>query len=503
MPKPRKFSPGAFTLLATLLSAAGLLAFRIPHLGDAVSPDEALYLLLARLLQQGGLPYRDILEIHSPGLFFYLAAAPTAMLQHDAWLRLLSIPPLAGAAGLGALLLDRLEIRRFAILAGVMLFTLLNCLDRFEAAYFETEQVMTLPLMAMLYGLVRRKPPAWAWFFWGLATLFKQTGVVFLPMLLLLDFGDAQRRSEVTLKGLLARAVAASAGWLAALLFFALKGGLKPMVQSVLFDALHQGGEYAAAGGWLRQSQFRLLYPLLILLLITALLRWSSLRSLQSPLALGGMWLACGLLFLKAQKMGYPHYGAILTPAFLLLVAGGIDGCAQARADARPRRIAFWLWGGLFILMILALLWPLRLLKNNRYPDVGWENHSIAVRDVARALQERHPDRWVVAIDNHPGWYWHLKQTPPRQVWLGQRLDYFPKQLPEIEATLDRYTEGKNTLYIFYRDFWGEPSAPQEAFRRRLIERGAKPFPLAAALAPVIVRPDLTAYSLDRRVAKN
>jgi hypothetical protein len=116
---------------------------------------------------------------------------------------------------------------------------------------------------------------------------------------------------------------------------------------------------------------------------------------------------------------------------------------------------------------------------------------------VARALHERFPERWVVAIDNYPGWYWYLKQTPPRQVWLGQRLDYFPRQLPEIEATLDQYTAGKPALFIFYHDHWSGPSAAQEAFRQRLIARGAKPFPLAAALAPVMVKPDLTAYDLD------
>src|SRR5689334_14758178 len=194
MPPQRKIPPAWFALLAALLCAAGLLAFRIPHLGDAVSPDEALYLLLARLLKRGGLPYRDILEIHSPGLFFYLAAAPLSLLQKDCWLRLLAVPPLAGAAGLGALWLDRAGTRRWAILAGVAIFTLLNCLDRFESAYFETEQLMTLPLMAMLWAL-QRKRPALAWGCWGLATLLKQTGVVFLPLLLLADFSDAERRA--------------------------------------------------------------------------------------------------------------------------------------------------------------------------------------------------------------------------------------------------------------------------------------------------------------------
>src|SRR5689334_2548431 len=103
-PAPDAPPPWRTTLWLTALSLAGLLAFRIAHLHDALSPDEALYLLQAEVIKRGGLPYRDLWDSHAPGLFFLAALLPSALLKAAASIRLVS----AFALGLGALLGIRL-----------------------------------------------------------------------------------------------------------------------------------------------------------------------------------------------------------------------------------------------------------------------------------------------------------------------------------------------------------------------------------------------------------
>lgn len=493
------------TLWLTLLSVAGLLAFRIPHLRDALSPDDAFYMMQGLILKRGGLPYRDLWDTHAPGMFFFVSLLPTALLKHEAWIRLVSVVTLGLSAGVAIRLLQRCGARAAAILPGVLLFTAVNCLDRFEAAYFETEQVMILPLILMAWAMHQGRRPIWGWFFFGLATVFKQTAVAFFPLLLMLEFAAPPRRAR-TLADWGARLLAACAGWLAVMLFFAIRGGLGPLFQAVIFDALDHRAVNGAGVKWLRSEQYRPLVPWLIWAAASALLAWAALRRdarLRAVLLAGAGWLVCGVLYLRLQGGAMPYYGAVITPALLLVTAAVAEGLARRwhHTASLAQQTALLV---LLIGLLAATLKPAALIRDNRYPDPEWERHSIQVRELARALRRERPDYWVASFDGHGAWYWYLDQPPPRLLCLPFNLRVHADGTREVTGLLRDYGRGRKLLVVYFweKGWWGWLSPDTKFladYRDHLRHVGARPVDLKALLPGVEISPDITAEEWDLR----
>ena len=476
-----------WALLIALVSEAGLLAYRLPHLHDALFSDETMFLIKAAMIKRGGLVYRDLWDHHPPGLEMLLALLPMRLLQAEAAIRLVSVVSLGVTVFFAADMMLRVGIKRWAVFAGAFVFTMFHSLDWFAAFYLMNEQLMVLPLTLMIWILWRRKTPAAAWFFWGLTTLFKQTAIVFLPLLLVMDFYDPERRRACGYKGILLRALAASASWLMVVVYFAAKGGFSDLVRNVVLDALHRrelnAGFYCSAWfNWKLCSDYK------VLLICFALLALISLRPLLRPTKVslvfftGICWLGSALLYLWIQKCGQRYYYEMATPGLMLLTAWAFDWNAALFHGAATlmKRITH---GLLFVLLCIGVLVPIGRFSDNHLPSwLPSTYYSYSVRRLAREMKTRLPkDYLVLAVQDYPGWYWYLDQPPPGVVWIPYFLQAYPERRENLVESVASYGRGKQLLIVYVRD----PDSPQtrvSEFRGQLLARGAQPASLAGLL---------------------
>ncbi len=497
-----------WTALITAASMAGMLAYRVPHLRDALFSDESMYVIKAALFKSGGLPHRDLWDHHPPGLELFLSLLPMSFLQAEACIRLVSVLLLGGAVLFAADLLRRARVNFWAILAGAAVFTIFHCLDWFSAFYVEPEQFMVLSLTLMAWMLWTRKPPAWAWFFWGLTTTFKQSGVVFFPLLLYLDFSDEDRRKQCGGWSILSRILAASAPWLVIMAYFSFRGGLTDLIREVVFDALRRRGETDTfyCSRWFRWGLCRDFHVLLYGLAAVALAGGRRLLAIpvkRTVFALGLLWLGSAMLYLWIQKCGLQYYYAVATPGLLWLTAWAFDSAGSLLRDARSgiQRVTQGLL--LTLLLIGALLAAVKITWNrvpSWLPSTAY-NHNC--RALARLLKSSLPASYrVLAVQDYPGWYWYLGQPPPRVVWIHYYLHIYPERQRSFLDETVAYGRGKILLLVYMKD--PDRRKPQLAeLREQLRLRGARPVALSDLLSRKDLPQEFEADLLDLRASGN
>ncbi len=343
------------TQLLFVLVLVGCAATLLPALPVPLERDEGEYALAARLLERGGLPYRDQFMQKPPGVVLayravFLTLGRDATAIHLALL-VVHLTTATLLCGLG---------RKMAGEAGGLFAALLFCLSLFtplyEAMVANTEAFMLVPLvaaMSLLWSLYARSrhgavsPRAeLAWVAaiglgLGMATLCKQVALYHLPHvgLCLLALGGGWRRGAARL---VTMAAGAALPWLACLAWYAAAGAAGAFLDGVLWHNL----EYVRGGGEgsalallrLRLAAFTW-FDAATWVAALAGLGWMIRRRRWWSVLFAGGWLAAACLGLSAGGYFRGHYLIQALPPVCLAAAWLLAGAGEDSVIARPRRI--------------------------------------------------------------------------------------------------------------------------------------------------------------------
>jgi len=205
---PRVATPSRWPLWVSLIAVVGVFILRLPGIVQPMGPDQGLYATIAWCMQRGLALYRDLFEQKPPGLFltyrlgFALFGSRTSAIF---WLDYLA------GAGTVLVLFDlgrRLVSLRFgALTAALAAFATLPAARYANGGFVErsvTEPFVTLFASAAAWAAVRvfmGRGDSWtfaAGLFVGVAVLYKQTALIYLPalalwMLIATDFARGRR----------------------------------------------------------------------------------------------------------------------------------------------------------------------------------------------------------------------------------------------------------------------------------------------------------------------
>jgi 4-amino-4-deoxy-L-arabinose transferase-like glycosyltransferase len=416
-------------LLAICVARASSAVFGV------VNIDETDFGLIARVISQGGVLYRDVVETKPP--LVYLAYLPSALTHFSLW-------P-ARVVGVAVLFATCLVLRRVALVWGLgeragwlcawagLLATL--C----EVPSVNAELLMNLPSALALLALVRaRRTGGWKWLAaagaWaGVASLVKHQAGILLVSLVVgavwperegrLALRDPPRRvvSSLLLVGTFV------VPWLLALAVWSALGARADFIEWNFLRNVHYVGGVADAP-WLRLAAAVGLCvvaatPLLWMLAVREALRpWDAVRALLAsallltwvPVSLGGRF--------------YEHYFLQFAPPLALLAGVGADRLLNGwRELARWRRV------GALSLLLLPVLgsvgWGFLRGMLGEYP--AQERHTQEVAGWLRAHAA--PGERLFVWGHYTPLYW-LAQLEPGTRYLNTSVhmgNFDPAQLPE------------------------------------------------------------------------
>lgn len=426
--------------LAATLSLLAATTFMTP-----VSNDAGAYLTVADAILAGKLPYRDLFDHKTPGIYTTFAAA-LALSGRALWaVQLAQMLAVLAMAGLSGWLAGRLWGR----LAGVLALLLaLYGGAAYQGGHLTTEAWAALFTVAALAVLLRRshQPPTTGdWLLAGglvaLATLFKQTGLLALPTLALWaasiqgDWRQVGRRW-------LALAAGCAAPLLLTAAFFAVQGALPDLWRDAVWVNLssYPRASYPALlqGNLINLRAF----PLLWLGLLPALFFCPpSLQRSAAGHRATLLWLALLAGLLPLLHRFYGHYLLQALPPAAMLAAAGLAALWQ-RLAGRP-----WPWRALALagLLTLALIdlpaWPRYLAYTQRLVE--------RQQTVAAAVQTlSQPGQPILAISAAPQIYF-LSQRPPASRWIYL---YPVNHTAEREAELARLIEQRAVPVVVVDD---------------------------------------------------
>jgi hypothetical protein len=212
----------AIALLIFLLASCVVLMYR--PFSQIEAGDEAIWDYMAQSILRGQIPYRDVIEIKSPGSAYLSAAAMVltrlAHFPDEIAPRLLNAL-LAGLLASTTFLIARLYLQDTAI---AMLASLIPLAPRHFPQWMVsgTQPKLEMILFGMLaLLLVSKERPFWAGFFCMLSCICWQPGLLFLPVTVLSFLNRARKRS-----GLPVMVAGALIPILILLLYFHLAGAL-------------------------------------------------------------------------------------------------------------------------------------------------------------------------------------------------------------------------------------------------------------------------------------
>ncbi|HNS01651.1 MAG TPA: glycosyltransferase family 39 protein [Anaerolineae bacterium] len=414
--------PGRLTLIYRgvvwlsfgLALAAVLLLLAASTAATPVSNDAGAYLTMADAILAGRLPYRDLFDHKTPGIYYTFAAALALSgrsLRAVQLVQLLAVMAMAGLTGW-------LAWRLWGRLAGAL--TLLLALyggAAYQGGHLTTEAWTALFTAAALASLLRRssQPPStgdWLLAGWlvGLAALFKQTGLLALPALALWaasirgDWRQVGRRWLALIAGCTAPLLATAA-------FFATQGALPDLWRDAIWVNLSQypRASFAAllSGNLINLRSFPLLWLGLLPALIFAP---PSLRRSAAGQRATLLWLMLLAGLLPLLHRFYGHYVLQALPPAAALAAAGLAALWQW-LSCRP-----WPWRALAVAGLLALAlidlpaWPRYLAHTQRLVE-----RQQVVAAAVQALSQ--PGLPILAITAAPQVYF-LSDRPPATRWI-------------------------------------------------------------------------------------
>lgn len=378
-----------------------------------VSNDAGAYLTVADAILAGKLPYRDIFDHKTPGIYYTFAAALAATersLPAVQVVQLLAVAAMAGLLGwLGWRLWGRLA-------GGLALLLALYGGAAYQGGHLTTEAWVALATAAALWLLLRRpgQPPsisAWALAggLVGVSALFKQTGLFALLALAIWAVSIQGGLRQVAGRWL---ALAAGCALPLALtaVWFAAQGALADLGRDAVWINLTN---YARAGlaTLLRGNLANLrAFPLLWLGVLLALFfHPPSPRRTTDGHAPTLLWLALLAGLLPLSHRTYGHYLLQALPPAALLAAAGLAALWQRLAD-RPAARALAGVGLLALALIDLPAWPRYLAYTQ---DLARRQQTVAA--AVQTLSQ--PGEPILAVTAAAQFYF-LGDRPPAARWV-------------------------------------------------------------------------------------
>jgi 4-amino-4-deoxy-L-arabinose transferase-like glycosyltransferase len=456
----------AFSLLFLCLAQWGL---RRNALSLPLMSDEGEYACEARLLRQGGLPYRDAYDQKPPMVFWLYRAAFQIFGENDpSAARKLAL--LFGWAATLALFFlvpeDWGTCARFCAAAAFAAASNAPVGDLGFAA--NTEVFLCAWTSLAAWALLRRPRPFAPWapaalcgLFCGLALTTKQTSIwtalAFAGLLAATRQTFARRARTLLAYGL---------GFSAAPLFFAatfaLRGGLKDLWE----QAWRRNMGYAALlaspellrmqWNWfshvLAPQLLRGLWPMLVLALfgLCARGRKDLAEDRVDADLLAALWLAASLLGVCAGFFLFPHYFLQAFPPLALCAALGVRRLSLLRgqrtawtATAFAALYPAAAWGSLFFRTP-----PETLARALLFPNPLYEAQT-----VARFVRERtRPEDEIYIFGSEPQIYFYAQRRWATRHIFVYPLTLFPKGPQDVEIELERLS-AKSPRILIYSTF--------------------------------------------------
>ncbi len=394
--------------LAAALALLAATTFMTP-----VSNDAGAYLAVADTILAGKLPYRDIFDHKTPGIY-YTFASVLALSGRSLWaVQLAQALTVAGMAGLVGWLTWRLWGR---LAGGLALLLALYGGAAYQGGHLTTEAWVALFTAATLTALLHRPgqaPSGRAWLLAGglvgLAALFKQTGLLLLPALALWA-ASINGGSRQVGRRWLALAAGCAVPLLLTAAYFAVQGALPDLWRDAVWVNLsnYPRASYSAL---LRVNLTNLrAFPLLWLGLLPALfLCPPSLRRSAAGHSATLLWLALLAGLLPLVHRFYGHYVLQALPPAAMLAAAGLAALWQRLAD-RPWPLRALAVAGLLALALIDLpAWPRYLAYTQRLV----ERQQAAAAAVQTLSQPGQPILAISAASQ----YYFLSDRPQATRW--------------------------------------------------------------------------------------
>lgn len=399
-----------------------------------VSNDAGAYLAVADAILAGKLPYQDIFDHKTPGIYYVFAAALAASGRSLLAVQLAQLLAVIATAGL----IGWLGWQIWGRLTGALALLLaLYGGAAYQGGHLTTEAWVALSTAAALLVLLRRPgqaPTARAWLLAGglvgLSALFKQTG-----LLTLLALGAWAGSIQGDWRQITRRWLALTAGCATPLaliaIFFAVQGALPDLWRDAVWVNLSNYPR-AAYSALLRVNLTNLRsFPLLWLGLLPALLFCPpSLRRSPSGHAATLLWLTLLASLLPLTHRFYGHYVLQALPAAALLTAAGLAALWQ-RLAARPRPLQALALAGLLIVALIDLpAWPRYLAYTQRLVE-----RQQATAAVVQTLSQ--PGQPILAI-TAASQYYFLSDRPPATRWIYlYPVNYTAERAAELAALIE------------------------------------------------------------------
>lgn len=430
-----------------------------------VSNDAGAYLTIADGWLAGKLPYRDLFDHKTPGVYalyaLLLGISGRAQLA-------VQLAQLTGQA-LTAALAAWIAWRQWSALAGALAgLLLLYGSAAFAGLHLTTEAWVALCIAAGLGVLLapRNGPLAWQrWFLAGLAVgfsaLFKQTG-----LLTLAAFGGWAWLGGGGWRAVLSRWCWLAAGCLTpiagAALYFAAHGALDDLWRDAILINLTSYPRLAyrtlLRGNFVNLRAFPLLWLGLLLALVFARPRF---RRSSPPDAPALLWLTLASGLLPLLHRSYGHYVLQALPAAAILSGAGLAGgwswlverlrpASQRNADAtqpdaaesRPTRLPRALSTAVLAMVLLAVV-ALALIDLPRWPGyLAYTNRLVQTQaQVAAAIQEvSRPDEPILVLSDSPQLYFLSQRQPPTRWQYLLPVNFTPENEAELAALVESGT---------------------------------------------------------------
>lgn len=358
-------------ILGTLILINIVMAFSTPLV---MFVDEGNYLLIAKKMLDGWVPYRDIIDNKPLGM--YLALMPAVLLGGTDIVKLRLYA--AFVVGLTSffifLIIDKIGGRKSALL-GAGMFVYMEAFPWFCGYYLVSESLSNLAITALFYILLCLKPSCTRIFLIGVlaavAFSIRQTSFfVLIPIAFAMwHYGKRMDRKLISAYFLAGVGVII----IPMLLYLLLNSALDDAVYWCFVVFMRSGGpSWSQRVGTFFNSSFALL-PFML----------SAILSLWS-LALGRrtvwIWLICSLIM---TQMGYAwmhNYLIIIPPLSILSAIGLVEGpklkatfSGWIRIIVRGVKIV--LFCGMLLLVFAELIDMKNTMESSRdYPYLYWEN---------------------------------------------------------------------------------------------------------------------------------
>lgn len=417
--------------LAALLAALALLVattFMTP-----VSNDAGAYLAVADAILAGKLPYRDLFDHKTPGIYYAFAvvlAATQRSLLAVQWIQLLAVIATAALTGwLGWRLWGRLA-------GGLALLLALYGGAAYQGGHLTTEAWVALASAAALLLLLHRPgqaPSSRAWLLAGglvgVSALFKQTGVLTLAALGIWAATISGGWQQIGRRWL-ALAVGCATPLALTAAAFAAQGALGDLWRDAVWLNL-TGYPRAGLAALLRGNLVNLrASPLLWLGVLLALFfqppRWRRSANGHAPTLL---WLALLTGVLPLSHRFYGHYVLQALPPAAVLASAGLAS-AWRRLDGRPAALRALVAGALLALALVDLpAWPRYLAYTQRLVD-RQQIAAVAVQTLSQ------PGQPILAITAAAEFYF-LSDRPPASRWPYLfPVNYTPERAAEMAGLI-------------------------------------------------------------------